>query len=508
MIYVDGKPMCVDTPEVRAWLHSVGGVARVMGHHHIIRDTWGAQGLSMTPGPDAGVLYCPQGASRWSVGYFLAGQSQLPTSLSGYTEITLASDNQPDTSNGTQISFNGFFLEPIPLAGFDGAEDRLWLVTVVDWRYMLAKDAGDISSFEIRHRYREPSFQSLQDLSWSQLSRSMEDGYSQYLMDWSIPAANESASLKPCEESYLQAIKMPWRNFNLSFVSVGEMLDMIAANTGVVAVFEPTNGPNPNTEGIYHFVTWDESYTRLQDDIENHKKRRMAGGDCYHPNGLNTGAESSEKRKMAPKSIQWIFGTVEYGHGRQIDNTEIFPNVNTYFTLEESFGNPNRVVITDTAALLQDTFDGDNDHGSRAELESMAQMITDSIMARWRTRADYTFAGICHFRGNAYIDMIEYRVNYDRCYTRLHPIDPWAFRRTYQHATTEQPFPLPEGFSGVVDGSITDGYYPINVTGDHTSRNVPAFMFFSGTIDNTTKVWCQWNEIQKRYDITAADCEE
>lgn len=176
MITYNGVEVCLETPDLRAYLEkfqSLDDLAGPVDHPFLshgrarpLMPHWANLGLPTRPTagqrpPEWKInrLYWPQGASRWAIGLVLMTGSQLRDCLKklpqdGFAPLRMSfSDRQDDQSKFAELRVDMMMLPPRPITGWDHPRDvhwpqqtrrerlddpeqTLWLVPLVDRRWL------------------------------------------------------------------------------------------------------------------------------------------------------------------------------------------------------------------------------------------------------------------------------------------------------------------------------------------------------------------------------------
>lgn len=344
--------------------------------------------LSQAPLPDVklGSIYYPNNMTRWAEGWFLVPRSRL-------TEIRSALDanyaGQFVMQNATHLDYTDTLrmLPPRPLTDISSYEEELYILPLVDERWhMQGMGSGDSGNGTWTGMYSALA---------SQLGITLSQG------------AIDSAYKRPDPRSQL---------YNLALQENACLLmDVIAYNLGHTII--------RTGKDTYIAATQSTCTTRHQSNISAISYRsgeRRAGTSDY----LGEYVDHVCPAKVKVNFVRYCEQAAEEPQPLQIPYPS---NIGMGYTLEYSTGRG----ITGTVKTFHDTARAYWDvcpSASTPTNETELQALTDKIGADWVSRhfgsyrgATSVYNGIMPVEPDGVVDVIEWHLSRDDCYTRFHP---------------------------------------------------------------------------------------
>lgn len=507
MLTYNGVELSLNTPEITQWLESDAAILSGRSLERVLldypgpaHDSWAWIRTEGMPAPRIGTLYWPNGASRWSVGYFLATTTQLDAieATSEYNpaephefKMGFPLDDAPEdpADDINLITTDLYLLAPIPLAYTDGAA-TLYLLVFVDSRFFWRWKEIDIeelnSPFELPVNGGNP-------VTWT---------YWHELVSLLVEAVEPNETNEPVtSEGYLAADMtqiMAKSETNDRFRPASEMLDMVVANinsrvmrlyNGGIKIRNWVAGDSDHqvnqTKGFHRTKGADIGFLALEDD--------------YLTPTLYVDL-------MRPKSVKFTFPRRHAVYGLPLNGWYEKTIIYT------SGVNGTVMTIPSTAwALIED---GDNglmagEPTNKQQLDDFALVFAEDMIQKFNHILDITYASICQIRPNPFADRIIFTYRHDECSTRVLS-EPW---NNLPERSTHQIPDAPDEMAKIQFAMLDEEASPL-ATADATALEISPAVTLKvtdrlGGLPTGTKILVLWDTATDppRWLIIAGACE-
>lgn len=500
MLTYNGVELSLNTPEITQWLESDEAILRGRSLERVLldypgpaHDSWAWIRSADMPPPRIGTLYWPNGASRWSVGYFLATTAQLDAiaAASDYNptephefKMGFPSDNPPeDPGDDVNVILTDLYLlTPIPLAYTDGTA-TLYLLVFVDSRFYWRWREIDSSTFENPVNGSNPKTW----MEWSDLGTSAIEAAEP---EMPVPAnAFVYSGYLAADTTKIFANS----ETNDRARPVSEILDLVVTNINS-RVIKFYNGDIK----IRDWVTGDTDH-QLNQTKGFHRTKGADIGFLASADGFVV--SSSYVDLMSPKNFRFTFPRRHKIYGLPLNGW--YEKIVIY---EDGVAETTLTIPSTAWALIDD--DG-GEPTNKQQLDDFALAFANGMIQKFNHILDITYASICQIRPNPFADRIIFTYRHDECSTRVlsepwnnlperstHQIpDPPDEMKKMQIATLTEDLPA----EGTAKATVTiDVLQPIEITvsdqlGGVTS-GLKVVVFWDTTL--TTPSWL----------VTAAEC--
>lgn len=344
--------------------------------------------LNPAPLPDIkiGSYFYPNGMTRWSEAWFLCTKTKLYEILSKLDSDKAGQFIMQHATN-ERVSETLRLLPPIALTELDSQAEEGYILPLVDERWHLqGRGTGDDSSY-----------------TWTGLFESLQTALGVTISAGTV----DGAYMRPDPRSQL------W-NANLQ-ENAAMLLDVIAFNLNHVVLRVGKNS--------YATVTPSSATSRHQSNLNNSQIKnatKRAGSSDRWGDYIDHIAPSKVKMSF----VRYCESATENPQSFQIP----FPsNLGYSYTLEYSTGrgiSSNEKVVHNTCRGYWDTCPSASTPTNETELQN----LVDKFGADWFTKhfgsyrgATTVYNGIMPWQPDGCVDVIEWHMSADDCYTRLHP---------------------------------------------------------------------------------------